>query len=686
MIDRRYFVASYALIALLGSAASGQDLTPAVSQTGPASAKTLSVQIAPIRDPKARARLWDAIEQAARPNLLPVAAAQTPDDAVKARCGKAYVDLMAKLFALNPGAAKGSTASARELQFIPCPYWDSGRAGPAGQIVKLPTIPVRKEEVLEPLVRLYMGSNSPTDVAYVAKINPTLVDAETNKIRADGALTLPFISRPLTLSLAETQTRASASDSVKAIVSSLPPKARRTVRIALSPDRYQLVAFSEPVLEDPAQECGGPTPPVDWPFDVKAIEAAYSATLALTPGALRTKAKEVQGIVVVADTGLRRSEASLKERLWINLPVQAGFPGPAANYSKDLNGASVVTRKGEALDVEPAFDYQFARHGTDVARVLVESAVRGPILDGRVVVAIAKLNEQSKPYDIRVEAVPAAIRYARSIGASVINLSVVTGDTSDDLEAALSASASLIVAAAGNNSDDVQTLRVFPPATSAAREKLLVVGAHDWKFRRTDFTNYGTAVDILAPGCGIPVRDAPDAAPRLLSGTSFAAPYVSYTGALLRSLWMPQRPSILRNRIVASGRFDPILVGVSKYGVTLDIARAIRVREDSYWPSGAPAPIYGQVDNGQNFTCLMIGPSKVLRPADVLKVVTNYPWGKPIPAIWSQPSADGPLLENLCTEGIEEKTFRFRPNGEAAFRDINWADVEDLVMRSALAE
>lgn len=672
------------LTATVAGTAFSQAMPTGVSPIGPTATNTLSVQIAPIPNPKARARLWDAIEQASKLTSLPIAASQSPEDAVTARCGKAYGDLMVKLFALNPSAAKGSTAAARELQFIPCPYWDSGQVNRSGRVVKLPTIPVHKEEALEPLVRLYMGSTSKEQIAYVARLNPVLVDASTNRIRTEGSLTLPFVSKPVTLNFADPQTRNSVPESVKGIVSSLPVKARRTVKIALSPDRYQLVAVSEPVLDDPLQDCGGPTPPIDWPFDLIALNAAYSATLALTPPALR--GAKAESVVVVADTGVRLSDTTVKDRLWVNLPVLGGLPGPASNYRMDLHGASVVTRKGEAVDIEPGVDYEFAQHGTDVVKMLLEPGVRNSELDGHLVVAIAKLNDQSKPYEIRVEAVPAAIRYARTIGASVINLSVVTGDTSDDLEAAIAGSGSLIVAAAGNNSEDVQTLHVFPPATSAGREKLLVVGAHDWKFQRADFSNYGSSVDIFAPGCGITVRDPSGGATRLLSGTSFAAPYVAYAGALLRSLWMPPRPAILRNRIIASGRFDPALVGVSKYGVTLDIARAIRVREDSYWPRGANAPVYGQVDPVQNFTCLKAGPSKVLRPADVLKVITDYPWGRPIQAIWSQPSADGPLLESLCTEGIEEKTFSFRLNGEAAYREVRWSDVEDVVMRSAAAQ
>ncbi|MEF3063068.1 S8 family serine peptidase [Ralstonia solanacearum] len=343
---------------------------------------------------------------------------------------------------------------------------------------------------------------------------------------------------------------------------------------------------------------------------------------------------------------------------------------------------SVVTRKGDAEDIEPANGYAFASHGNDVARVVVEPGNRFAPIDHLLTIAIAKLNAQTAPFDISVESVPAALSYARTIGATVVNLSVVTGATSEPLETSVQSSWGLIVSAAGNDAQNVDQANVFPPALGVGRERLLVVGAHDWNGKITDFSNWGNSVDILAPGCAIPIPDK-NGRVQLVSGTSFSAPFVTYTALLLRSVMMPQRPALLRNRIIASGRFHPEIAGLTKFGVTLDIERAIRIKEDSYLPTGSQTPVYGVMDPMQNITCLNDGAPRSFLPDHVSKVVVGYPRsaGKVAPAVWSEPASDGPLSQTICEQGIEQSTFRFKENSQTNFTSIPWSAAQDVVMR-----
>lgn len=670
------------IVVMQSQSALGQGRIP-ISQLGPMQSNTLALHIPPILATQDRIKLWDALASTAQPTNLLVPAGQNPSSAVRARCGDAPADLIRKLAALNPGMFDSSAGEDRNLRFIPCPYWNFGVRGANGTLLKAPTVPVRKGEAIEPILKQYTGASSAESLAALVRANRAIIDATAGRIRNDGLLLLPTVVRPTIVTLTETQTRETAAASIQPIADSLPVKVRQALRVALSPDEYQLVASDDPSLTDPVGECGGPLSAGDWPFDVQQLREAFDATIALTPALLL--GNKPNNVVGIADTGVLASDIAVTARLWDNLALAGGVVDPTTRFKLDPHGASMVTMKGDAADIEPASDYPFARHGTDVARVLVEPGTRDGGLDKRFGIAVMKLNAQTAPFGIHVNTVPTALNYARRIKASVVNLSVVTGATSDILEDAIGASTALIVAAAGNNRDAPESIGVFPPALPSHREKLIVVGAHDWNKKLTAFSNFGKSVDILAPGCAIPLIDKAGGLPRYVSGTSFAAPFVTYTASMLRALSFSESPAVVRARILASGRFVPELVNITGYGVILDIPRAVRFREDSYLPKGSGTPVYGTVDPVQNFLCeLAPGKSKSVRPRDVLKVLPNYRSQTVVPMVWTQLTAEGPFLQTLCQTPFTTATFRFKPTIEADFKDIRWSDVDDLVMRSTI--
>nr|OAI58169.1 hypothetical protein RSP597_25795 [Ralstonia solanacearum] len=263
--------------------------------------RTVSLSMTPLVAEQDRIRLWDAIEQTAEPTTLTVAAGQTPQDAVKATCGSAYPDLMQKLYALNPDKARGQAAVQTTFRFIPCPYWrNTGPAGAAPPATAL-SVRVRKGEKLGPLVAQYMGTSDAQAIASVAKMNRKLVDADLGIVIDNGDIRLPFISKPATLTFDVQRTQLSTAGSVDAVIASLPPQARTNAKSALSPDRYQLVAVSEPTVDDPASQCGGPSAADQWPFDPKALKAAYDTTIALLPETPRLSGND--NVALIADTG-----------------------------------------------------------------------------------------------------------------------------------------------------------------------------------------------------------------------------------------------------------------------------------------------------------------------------------------------------------------------------------------------
>ncbi len=105
---------------------------------------------------------------------------------------------------------------------------------------------------------------------------------------------------------------------------------------------------------------------------------------------------------------------------------------------------------------------------------------------------------------------------------------------------------SILVFAAGN--DDI--LSSIPPENRSA--VAITVGAVDQKLYPTDFTNYGPCTDISAPGKEIyssfPVKDF-----KSCDGTSMAAPIVSGTVALMKSLKKDLTVEQARNVLYKTG-------------------------------------------------------------------------------------------------------------------------------------
>ncbi|MFC7321268.1 S8 family peptidase [Halobacillus campisalis] len=127
-------------------------------------------------------------------------------------------------------------------------------------------------------------------------------------------------------------------------------------------------------------------------------------------------------------------------------------------------------------------------------------------------------------------AIADAIRYSADQGAEVINLSLGCDCDTQTLENAVNyawSQGSLVVAAAGN--DGVST--TFEPASYS---NVIAVGAVDENDNRASFSNYGTWVDVTAPGVDI-ASTVPNGGYAYMSGTSMASPHVAGLAGLLAS-------------------------------------------------------------------------------------------------------------------------------------------------------
>jgi len=181
-----------------------------------------------------------------------------------------------------------------------------------------------------------------------------------------------------------------------------------------------------------------------------------------------------------------------------------------------------------------------------------------------------------------------SVDVARVNGVDVVNMSWGTlpfTALTDAINGGYNYDDMIFVAAVGNNSGPVSY-----PATLSS---VVAVTATDQSDGIANFANYGSTVELAAPGVDIlSTSMAPGGGQTAtLSGTSFAAPHVSAAAALLRSEFPTWSNSAIRARLQTTAT-DLGPVGVDQtfgFGL-LNIETAIRMSVDI---SGPPAVYAG---------------------------------------------------------------------------------------------
>ena len=98
--------------------------------------------------------------------------------------------------------------------------------------------------------------------------------------------------------------------------------------------------------------------------------------------------------------------------------------------------------------------------------------------------------------------------------------------------------------AAGNDGEDASN------SSPASEPTACTVGAIDSSRTEASFSNYGSVVDIFAPGFDV-LSTWNDGRTYTLSGTSMATPHITGLGAYLLALEGSRTPAALCARIVA---------------------------------------------------------------------------------------------------------------------------------------
>lgn len=299
---------------------------------------------------------------------------------------------------------------------------------------------------------------------------------------------------------------------------------------------------------------------------------------------LHTPVNEV--IVAVIDSGVDINHPELKNKIWFNEKLCKNAPN-----AKNLPcyGQNFLDNNNDIQDDKG--------HGTHVAGIIAAEANNHLGIvgagDSRLkIMPLKVVNKQLSGFayngKLISEAVADALMFAVKNGAKVVNLSLGWPKIIDTLKVRQAFQYAfdqnvVIVAAAGNNGKDIPT---FP----CAYDKVVCVGAIDNQNMLPHFSNFGSRVDVSAPGQSIislyPQKMESSVLRinnfEVLSGTSQAAPFVTATLATFRLL----HPELNVNEVLAlfyqstipmDGIFWGKISQKNLYNISLDKLQSERV-------------------------------------------------------------------------------------------------------------
>ncbi|WP_168188594.1 S8 family peptidase [Thermoflavimicrobium daqui] len=199
------------------------------------------------------------------------------------------------------------------------------------------------------------------------------------------------------------------------------------------------------------------------------------------------------------------------------------------NYTHpDLKGKVVKGKDFVEKDNDPMDKNGHGTHCAGIAAAITNNQIGIASMAPKTkILAVRALDENGEGY---LSDIASGITYAVDQGAKIINLSLGSSEDSQTLREAVEYAdqkGAIVIAAAGNNSSST-------PLYPAFYSKVIAVAATDQNDDKADFSNFGTWVDIAAPGVDIWSTWLKQGY-QLESGTSMATPLVSGVAGLLAS-------------------------------------------------------------------------------------------------------------------------------------------------------
>ena len=302
-----------------------------------------------------------------------------------------------------------------------------------------------------------------------------------------------------------------------------------------------------------------------------------------------------QSVVVgVMDTGIDINHPDLHSSIFVNPAEIAGngVDDDGNGFIDDVNGWDFLN------DDKTVYDSGAADvHGTHVAGIIAASADSQGIAGVAPKVRIMPLKFINDETGYTSDAIE-AIEYAKLMGVKIVNCSWSGYDYNAALLDAMQNTDILFVCAAGNNGRNSSSMPNYPAGFDIPN--VISVAALDNKGKLASFSNFGSNVQVAAPGVNI-LSTLPENSYGYMSGTSMAAPHVTGIAALLKSYRQEMLFVDIAARIKANAVPIQTLEGKVSSGGRADAYAALNNSVLNYSNEAEPN------NNWENATAIMAG-------------------------------------------------------------------------------
>ncbi len=272
------------------------------------------------------------------------------------------------------------------------------------------------------------------------------------------------------------------------------------------------------------------------------VQPSWGLSAVRAPDAWKLTQGAEEIVVAVIDSGIDRTIPALADRMWTNPNevAETGRDNDRNGYIDDIHGWDFRDGNADSLVGTP-----LNWHGTFVAALIAASldaeSGAGGVAPKIRIMDLRFLDSRGLFFQSDWPKLARAIDYAVDNGARIINLSIYAKmEPPVIVRQALQRAARegvFIVGIAGNDGVRVGCFGRYP--------EVFTVGAVDEHGQPGSFSNWGPEVDIVAPGVRV-LSVYPGGNVRTGSGTSFAAPHVAGTAALMLSVNPELTPHDLR--------------------------------------------------------------------------------------------------------------------------------------------
>ncbi len=267
--------------------------------------------------------------------------------------------------------------------------------------------------------------------------------------------------------------------------------------------------------------------------------------------------------VAITDSGVKWNHPDLRANIWVN-PAEA--PGMAIDWDAgtisggdNLDAGEGGGKKDDLVgwdffnsDNNPIQTYAANDHGTHVAGcagAVGNNAIGVVGTSPNVSIISCKGASNTSPSD-GISFAYDQIKYAAEVGADIINASwgsPGSGTYPNSIVNYATSLGALVVTAAGNdNLEHNATYQDYPADCTNA----LCVASTGQGDIKSNFSDYGAAVDVCAPGEGIVSTIIGGTGYNSYSGTSMSSPVVAGVCALVKSLNPELTPAELMQRVM----------------------------------------------------------------------------------------------------------------------------------------